>query len=104
MPDCTRAQLCYCPFKPAASDWSPATAHCTAVCAETLAACTRKPRTAARESYRLLSLCLATYEVSLFLFGGADGVREVSSPTEQTQLVQDGRGTVCREIHLAHAV
>ncbi|PRW57750.1 Eukaryotic translation initiation factor 3 subunit M [Chlorella sorokiniana] len=31
-------------------------------CAETLAACTRKPRTAARESYRLLSKCLATYE------------------------------------------
>ena len=37
----------------------------TATCclAETLAACTRKPRTAARESYRLLSKCLATYEV-----------------------------------------
>lgn len=31
-------------------------------CADTLAACTRKPRTAARESYRLLTKCLATYE------------------------------------------
>lgn len=32
-------------------------------CADALGACTRKPRTAARESYRLLSKCLATYEV-----------------------------------------
>ncbi|EFN55512.1 hypothetical protein CHLNCDRAFT_133922 [Chlorella variabilis] len=31
-------------------------------CADTLAACTRKPRTAARESYRLLTKCLTTYE------------------------------------------
>jgi hypothetical protein len=34
-----------------------------AACADTLAGCTRKPRTAARESYRLLTKCLATYEV-----------------------------------------
>lgn len=32
-------------------------------CADALHACTRKPRTAAREAYRLLSKCLATYEV-----------------------------------------
>lgn len=32
-------------------------------CASVLQACTRKPRTAAKEAYRLLIKCLATYEV-----------------------------------------
>lgn len=32
-------------------------------CSDTLRACTRKPRTAARESYRLLTKCLTAYEV-----------------------------------------
>lgn len=32
-------------------------------CADTLAGVSRKPRTAAREAYRLLCKCLATYEV-----------------------------------------
>ncbi|KAI3425857.1 hypothetical protein D9Q98_007831 [Chlorella vulgaris] len=31
-------------------------------CSDTLRACTRKPRTAARESYRLLTKCLTAYE------------------------------------------
>ena len=39
-------------------------------CADTLGACTRKPRTAAREAYRLLSKCLATYEVGAGWVGG----------------------------------
>lgn len=43
--------------------------------AETLAACTRKPRTAARESYRLLSKCLATYEVRACLVQSGAGFR-----------------------------
>jgi hypothetical protein len=38
-------------------------------CADTLGACTRKPRTAAREAYRLLSKCLATYEVGAGVVG-----------------------------------
>ena len=40
-------------------------------CADTLGACTRKPRTAAREAYRLLSKCLATYEVGAGRWVGA---------------------------------
>jgi hypothetical protein len=40
-------------------------------CADTLGACTRKPRTAAREAYRLLSKCLATYEVGAGWWVGA---------------------------------
>ncbi len=32
-------------------------------CADTLAGCTRKPKTAAKEGYKLLTKCIVSYEV-----------------------------------------